>query len=290
MSWGHVGNLERVRLRPMLLERDVMNEAETSKYKKLQNIIGEMQSVLVAYSGGIDSTLVLKAAYDRLGHRAVAATAFSPTLPEQELRAAIRVCSDSIGAQHHIIATDQLLHSDFAKNDGQRCYHCKIDLYTKLQTLADRLGIVSIIDGTNYDDLHDERPGTNAAKSLKVRSPLVEAKLTKRDVRMLAQANDLPNWDKPAAPCLSSRIPRGIPVTYERLDNIDAAEKVLMQEGFTQVRVRWYQDAARIELDVQELPRLLEEGTRRRVLTRLKGLGFRHVTMDIEGYRQGKAN
>ena len=107
---------------------------------------------------------------------------------------------------------------------------------------------------------------------------------------MLAQANDLPNWDKPAAPCLSSRIPRGIPVTYERLDNIDAAEKVLMQEGFTQVRVRWYQDAARIELDVQELPRLLEEGTRRRVLTRLKGLGFRHVTMDIEGYRQGKAN
>lgn len=267
-----------------------MKEANASQYRQLQNIIGEMQSVLVAFSGGIDSTLVLKAAYDRLGNHAVAATAWSPTLPEPELRAAIRVCSDSIGAQHHIIATDQLLDADFAKNDGQRCYHCKIDLYTKLRTLADQLGIMTIVDGTNYDDLQDERPGTVAAQSLKVRSPLVEAKLTKHDVRMLAQANNLPNWDKPAAPCLSSRIPRGIPVTYERLDNVAAAEAVLMNEGFHHVRVRWYHDAARIEVEGQDLPRLLEEGTRSRVMTQLKDLGFKHVTMDLEGYRQGKAN
>ena len=267
-----------------------MTKTETSQYEMLQDVIGEMQSVLVAFSGGIDSTLVLKAAYDRLGDKAVAATALSPTLPEHELRAAVRICSGIIGAQHHIIATDQLLDADFAKNDGQRCHHCKIDLYTKLQKLADQLGIVSIVDGTNYDDLNDERPGIVAAQSLKVRSPLVEAKLTKCDVRMLAQANDLPNWNKPAAPCLSSRIPRGIPVTYERLDNVAAAEEVLMNEGFHHVRVRWYHDAARIEVEVQDIPRLLREDTRNRVLTQLKTLGFRHVTMDLEGYRQGKAN
>ena len=267
-----------------------MSTVETSQYESLQNIIGDMKSVLVAFSGGIDSTLVLKAAYDRLGIRAIAATAMSPTLPEHELKAAVHVCSNNIGAQHHIIATDQLLDSEFARNDGQRCYHCKTDLYTKLQKLADQLGIETIVDGTNYDDLSDERPGTIAAQALKVRSPLVEAKCTKSDVRMLAKAQQLPNWDKPAAPCLSSRIPRGTPVTYVRLENIDAAEKVLTHEGFTQVRVRWYQDAARIEVEEKELPRLLEKGTRSRVLAQLKGLGFRHVTMDLEGYRQGKAN
>ncbi|MBQ27285.1 MAG: TIGR00268 family protein [Nitrospiraceae bacterium] len=266
-----------------------MHNAKIVKYQELQNVIKKMQSVLVAFSGGIDSTLVLKAAYDCLGNHAIAATALSPTLSEHELRDAIRICSDVIGAQHHVITTDQLLDSNFVKNDGQRCYHCKNDLYTKLQKLADQLGIATIVDGTNYDDLHDDRPGIVAAQFFSVRSPLMETKLTKNDVRILAQSTNLPNWNKPASPCLSSRIPRGIPVTYERLDNVAAAEAVLLNEGFHHVRVRWYHDAARIELDVNDFPRLLKEETRNRVLTQLKTLGFRHVTMDIEGYRQGKA-
>tara|TARA_B100000315_G_scaffold259650_2_gene316512 strand:- start:7742 stop:8545 length:804 start_codon:yes stop_codon:yes gene_type:complete len=267
-----------------------MLNAKKLKYKELQNVIKEMQSVLVAFSGGIDSTLVLKAAYDCLGSHAIAATALSPTLSEHELRNAIHICSDVIGAQHHVITTDQLLDSNFVKNDSQRCYHCKSDLYTKLQKLANQLGIETIIDGTNYDDLNDDRPGIVAAQVFSVRSPLVEAQLTKSDIRVLAQLTNLPNWNKPASPCLSSRIPRGIPVTYERLDNVAAAEAVLINEGFHHVRVRWYHDAARIEVDVKDFHRLLKEETRNRVLTELKTLGFRHVTMDIEGYRQGKTH
>ncbi len=267
-----------------------MTSPATQKYRELQELVSGMQSVLVAFSGGIDSTLVLKAAYDQLGDDAVAATAFSATLPEHELKAAISLCTGTIGAQHHIIATDQLLDAAFVQNDGQRCYHCKTDLYTKLRRLADQLGIHTILDGTNHDDLCDDRPGTVAAQSFNVRSPLVEVSLTKPEIRELARIAQLPNWEKPAAPCLSSRIPRGTPVTYERLDSIDAAEKVLAQEGFKHVRVRWYQDVARIELDVQDLPRLLEAGIRDRVVTQLQSLGFRHVTMDLEGYRQGKAN
>ena len=192
-----------------------------------------------------------------------------------------------IGARHRIVETDQLQIPEFVLNDATRCYHCKTDLYSLLETLRSEYADGYIVDGTNVDDLGDDRPGLKAARERGVRSPLLEAGFSKADIRDVARELHLSNWDKPAAACLSSRIPRGITITRSTLSRVERAEDALAQEGFRQYRVRDHGEIARIELAVEELLGLLQPGRRERLAETLKKLGYRFVTVDLEGYRQG---
>lgn len=256
------------------------------KLDRLRTILTEMGSVVVAYSGGIDSTFVLKVAHDQLHEKAVGITAVSPTFPSLELEAAERVAQE-IRARHEIVQTDQLVIDDFVKNDASRCFHCKTDLYQLLGTVRQSRDVAYVVDGTNLDDLGDDRPGIKAAREWGVRSPLVEAELSKADIRTLAKELGLSNWDKPAAACLSSRIPRGTLITTENLSRVEGAEAILHREGFRHIRVRSHGEIARIELAQDEVPRLMESDRRADISARLKALGFKFVTVDLEGYRPG---
>ncbi|HKC93574.1 MAG TPA: ATP-dependent sacrificial sulfur transferase LarE [Nitrospira sp.] len=261
-------------------------ELLNTKLDRLRQLVAEMQSVLVAYSGGIDSTLVLKIAHDMLGDNAVGVTALSPTFPAAEKEVAARAAVE-IGARHEIVETDQLAIPAFVQNDASRCFHCKTDLYQLMEGLRAARSAQWVLDGTNLDDLGDDRPGIKAARDWKVRSPLVEASFTKADVRAVAQSLRLSSWDKPAAACLSSRIPRGIPITMEKLQRIERAEAVLQGEGFRHVRVRDHGDIARIEIAVEDFSKLNEAHVRARVSAHLREIGFRFVCVDLEGYRTG---
>lgn len=261
----------------------------SDKLKRMEDSLKEMRSVLVAYSGGIDSTLVLKVAHDCLGPQAVGVTAVSPTFPDRELEQSKRVVEE-IGARHVVVRTDQLKIPEFVRNEADRCFHCKTDLYQLIGRLQREFQAAAMADGTNLDDLEDDRPGLQAARQWGVRSPLVEAGLSKLEVRTLAKELGLPNWDKPAAACLSSRIPRGTMITVEKLTRVERAEAVLFTEGFGQFRVRDHGDFARLELDEQGLALIQDSRRRERISRRLKELGFRFVTVDLEGYRAGGAN
>lgn len=257
-----------------------------TKTTTLLDCFQELDGVLVAFSGGVDSTLVLKIAAEVLGARATAVTAASPTLPREELEA-VRQLSEEIGTRLIVASTNQLDLEAFVRNDAMRCYHCKTDLYRLLAPIQRDTGIATIVDGAQVDDLGDDRPGLQAAREFGVRSPLMEAGFHKADVRTLAKALGLSNWDKPAAACLSSRIPRGMKITEEKLKRVEQAERVLKEEGFRQVRVRDHDGIARIEVDPEELPELLDPVRRDRITQGLKALGFQFVTMDLEGYRLG---
>lgn len=256
------------------------------KLLRLRTVLTDFGSAVVAYSGGIDSTFVLKVAHDQLGEKAIGITAVSPTFPLLELEAAKRVAQE-IGARHELVQTDQLTIEDFVKNDASRCFHCKTDLYQLLSNIRQSKNAAYVVDGTNLDDLGDDRPGIKAAREWGVRSPLVEAELSKSDIRILAKELGLSNWDKPAAACLSSRIPRGMPITLEKLSRVEEAEALLQREGLRHFRVRNHGDIARIEVAPGDLPWIIEQARRTRITTQLKELGFQFVTVDLDGYRPG---
>lgn len=266
-----------------------MSAVEPTKLKHLVELLRGAGSVLVCYSGGIDSAVVLAAAHRALGGRAVGMTAVSPSLPESERADAVRIARE-VGAEHRLVESAELLREGYVNNGPDRCFHCKSELYDLAAQKRLEWGLDVVMNGTNLDDLGDYRPGLEAAKVAGVRSPFVELGFRKSDVRDVARELGLSAWDKPAAACLSSRIPYGTSVTPERLSQVGGFEAALRELGFRRSRVRYHDKIARIELDLDELPRLLQPGTREVVVAAGKQHGFTYVTLDLAGYRTGSHN
>jgi len=244
---------------------------------------------LVAFSGGVDSSFLLRIASDVLGDRVVAVTSHSETLPPTELHEAKKI-AESFGVRHIIVETNELCNPEFISNPPDRCYYCKKGIFLELHKLAGQLDLMHVIEGSNYSDLKDYRPGLKAVKELKVRSPLKEARLTKIEIRALSRQMNLLTWDRPASPCLASRIPYGSKITKEKLRRIGLGEQLLRDLGIRTVRVRDHDTVARIEVPKEVIPALLDKMRADRILNYFKSIGYNYIAVDLEGYRSGSMN
>lgn len=260
---------------------------QTAKLQRLQSLLAALPGAVIAYSGGVDSTLLLAVAARVLPGRVLAVTAASPTYPTGEVAAAVEVAT-SLGVPVRVIETDEITDPRFAANSRDRCYHCKKELFGRLLEISEERGGDPVLDGANADDLYDERPGMKAARDAGVRSPLIEAELTKEEVRALSRYLDLPTAEKPSLACLASRVPYGTPLNAKLLEQVDRAEQALRDLGFGQVRVRYHGPVARIEVEPHDIDEALAK--REQIARRAREAGFVYVALDLDGYRSGSAN
>jgi uncharacterized protein len=265
-----------------------MNSLE-AKLQRLRESFRAMRSVMVAFSGGVDSSFVLRVAHDTISEHVLALTTTSPTMPDDDRLNAIAI-AQRLGVRHLIVESNELEIAGYASNPVNRCYLCKHNLFTVCVEKARERGIETIVDGLNLDDLHDYRPGIKAAAEMRVRHPLVEVELTKAEIRELSRSLGLPTWDRPASPCLSSRFPYGTQITLQGLRQVERGEQVLHSFGFSVARVRYHGEVARIEVEASEIGRMLDATIREAVDRELKKIGFRFVALDLRGFRSGSLN
>jgi len=258
----------------------------SKKINKLEKILKDMGSVIIAFSGGVDSSFLLKVAKKVLGKNVIAVTATSPTYPKNEFKEAKKIAK-SMGFRHIIVSSNELEIEEFRNNPRDRCYYCKRELFQKIISIKKKHKFNFIADGTNYDDLNTFRPGLKALKELKIRSPLADAGLTKEEIRKYSRLLGLATWNKPALACLSSRFPYGEEISKSKLKKIEKAESFLHSLGFSQIRVRYHYPIARIEIGKEEIPGMLQRSTREKIINNFKKMKFEYITLDLEGYRPG---